>query len=124
MWRDYRVQLTRRSKTMDEQIRRLVAYAAAGRASGRFGSSVYSYDRAKHSNMSETYDYESAAHLGNVKSGQMFHYGLSAHVSLEVTGNSLKGYDYSSSSHFSGRIMGRTVEVYDYGESRYFSYSV
>jgi hypothetical protein len=109
---------------MKEEIRRFVAYAGAGRSTGQFGRSIYSYDRGQHSSMSKTYDYECGAHLSGADNGRMYHYGLSAHVSLDVDGDAFKGFDYSSGSHFSGRVNGRSVQLYDYGEGRYYNYTV
>ena len=36
---------------MDETVRRVVAYVAAGRIRGRFGSSIYSRDEGRHNAM-------------------------------------------------------------------------
>ncbi|CAN7614274.1 hypothetical protein [Mesorhizobium sp. LjNodule214] len=109
---------------MKEEIRRAVAYAAAARALKKATSSIYSYEKARHSHMSSNYDYDSGSHLSGVNSGNMYHYGLGAHVSLRVTGANFSGYDYESGGHFSGRILGRSVQLYDYGEGRHFNYSV
>lgn len=109
---------------MDEQIRRAVAYAAAGRINGKFSSSIYSHDRGCHSSMAEGYDYESGSHLGGAKSGNMYHYGLSAHVSLNINGQNFSGYDYESGSHFSGHVSGSSIQLYDYNEGQYFQYSI
>lgn len=109
---------------MNEDIRRAIAYAASGRANGKFASSIYSYDSSGYTNMSENYDYGAGAHLGGMKDGDIYHYGQGAHIQLTMNGSQFKGYDYSSGSHFSGRVSGRSVELYDYGSGDYHNYQV
>lgn len=109
---------------MNEQIRRAIAFAAAGRINGKFSNSVYSYDRGRHSSMSEGYDHESGAHISGARNGNMYHYGLGAHISLDTNGQDFSGYDYSSGSHYTGRVSGSSVQLYDYGESQHFQYSI
>lgn len=100
---------------MKEEIRRVVAYAAASRANSKLSSSIYSYATGRYTNMSESYDYDAGAHLGGVRKGNIYHYGEGAHI---------KGFDYSSGSHFSGRVSGRSVRLFDYGSSDYFHYTL
>ena len=109
---------------MREDIRRTVAYAAAGHANGRYANSIYSYHRHRYSNMSKNYDYEASCSLSGMDSGRIYHYGVCAHITLKMNGNSFSGYDYESGSNFSGTVSGRTVQLYDYSEGRYFNYSV
>lgn len=109
---------------MNEEIRRVVAYAAMGRVNLKFSSSVYSYATGHHTYMSENYDYRAKAHLSGIRTNNIYHYGVSAYINLRVTGNNFTGYDYSSRSHFSGHVSGHSVEVYDYGNGRYFFYSL
>ena len=109
---------------MKEEIRRVVAYAAAGRANSKFASSIYSYATGRYTNMSESYDYDAVAHLGGVRKGNIYHYGEGAHISLEMGGNDFKGFDYSSGPYFSGRVSGRSVRLFDYGSSEYFHYTL
>ena len=110
--------------SMNEAIRRAIAYAAAGRANGNFARSIYSFDRSKYTSMSENYDYEAGSHISGVRSGNMYHYGIGTHISLSVSGNRFKGYDYSSGTHFQGTISGNRISLYDYGDSSYFNYQV
>ena len=107
---------------MEEVIRRAVAYAAAGRSEGQFGSSIYSYEDGNYTHMTPSYDFGAQAHIGGAKSGTMYHYGLSAHISLRVDGDRFSGYDYASGSHFSGNISGSTIRLYDYGSGSYYNY--
>ena len=109
---------------MNEDIRRAVAYAASGRANGKFASSIYSYGAGGHTSMSETYDYGAGAHLGGMKDGNIFHYGQGVHIQLTMQGSQFKGYDYNSGSHFSGRVSDRSVQLYDYGSGGYHNYQV
>ena len=96
---------------MDEKIRRVVAYAAAGRASGRFSSSVFCCASGQHCSMSESYDYAAGSVFSVAKQGNMHHYGTGSHVSLVVRGHRFSGYDYGSGSHFTGTIRGLSVQV-------------
>ncbi|MCY4583591.1 MAG: hypothetical protein OXE50_12485 [Chloroflexi bacterium] len=109
---------------MREDVRRAVAFAAAGRANGQFSTSVYSYERRKYSSMSQTYDYEARCHLSGMRSGSIFHYGVRAHIAIKLNGRKFSGFDYHSRSHFSGKVSGNSVQLYDYGERRYFNFSV
>lgn len=109
---------------MCEEIRRAVAYAAAARIGNRFPGSIYGFERGKHSHMSENFDYEARSHLSGVHSGNMYHYGLRAHIQLTVQDKTFSGYDYESRSHFSGTVSGNQIKLYDYGERRYFNFSV
>lgn len=109
---------------MDEAIRRMVAYVAAGRARGRFGSSVYSRDAGRHSAMTTGYDYEAGAHFSGAKSGNLYHYGRGCHVQLKARGDRFSGYDYGSGAHFTGSVRGGRVQIYDYGTGRYHDYQV
>ena len=107
---------------MDEEIRRFVAYAASGRIKGQFARTIYSYDQARHSHMTESYDYDTQAHLSGSRNGQLFHYGRSAHIQLKIDGERFSGFDYSSGSHFSGRVNARNVTLYDYQAAKHFQY--
>ena len=69
---------------MDENVRRVVAYVAAGRIRGKFSSSIYSYEHGSHTSMSKSYDYEAHAHFSGARSGNIYHYGLGVHISLKV----------------------------------------
>ena len=109
---------------MDENIRRVVAYVAAGRITGEFCNSIYSYEHGSRTSMSESYDYEAHAHFNGARSGNIYHYGLGVHISLKENGQKFSGYDYGSGSHFSGSISLKTVQLFDYGTNQYFTYSV
>lgn len=104
---------------MKEEIRRAIAVIAARKINGKTPSSIYSYERSKHSFMGASYDYEANAHFNDG-----YHYGTNSHMSLSVNGRNFSGYDYGSSHHFSGAVNGTSISLYDYGESRYFNYSV
>ena len=108
---------------MKEEIRRMIAYEAASRVNRQPPSSVYSYDRGRHTSMGAGYDYEAGAHFGGSGSS-LYHYGTSSHLNLNLNGQRFTGYDYGDGHHFSGSVNGRSVQIYDYGESRYFNYSV
>lgn len=109
---------------MNESIRRAVAYAAAGRVNAKFASSIYSYDAGHHTSMSESYDYDTSAHLSGTRSGSMYHCGAGAHISLDVSGQRFSGYDHSSGLHFTGEVSGRSVQLYDHGTSQHYNYTL
>jgi hypothetical protein len=104
---------------MKEEIRRAIAASAVAKATGTSPSSVYSYQRGKHTPMSSGYDYEAQAHFSD-----SYHYGTGSHISLQMNGTNFSGYDYGDSHHFAGSVNGRAVQIYDYGEGRYYNYSV
>lgn len=108
---------------MKEETRRAIAVNAAARINGKQPSSVYSYDRGQHTNITPTYDYETGAHISGSGSS-LYHYGLGSHINLTVKGNNFEGYDYNEGHHFTGSVNGNTVQLFDYGESRYFTYNV
>lgn len=109
---------------MDETVTRVVAYVAAGRIRGRFGSSIYSRDEGRHNAMSSSYDYGAGAHYGGAKSGSLYHYGKGCHVQLKERGDRFSGCDYGSGAHFTGTVRGSRVQIYDYGTGRYHDYTV
>ena len=108
---------------MKEEIRRAIAVNAAARINGKDPSSVYSYDRRRHTNISPTYDYEARAHTGGSGSS-LYHYGLGSHINLTVKGKNFEGFDYNEGHHFSGSVTGSTVQLYDYGAGQHFTYNV
>jgi hypothetical protein len=111
--------------------RACVAYTAAKLISGGGSSSVYDYSQSRYVNVGGSvskshvgvFDYERGCHFSG-SLPNLYDYGRSAHVSLQIDGNSFSGFDYGDSHHFSGTVNGNSVSLYDYGEGRYFSYSV
>jgi hypothetical protein len=55
---------------------------------------------------------------------EIFDGGDRAYVSLEIEGDSAKGYDRASSTFFSARVVDGLVQVYDYGDGHWYSYDV
>jgi hypothetical protein len=108
---------------MKEETRRAIAFDAAARIAGRKPSTIYSYDRARHTHMADGYDYDAQAHFSRSGSG-VYHYGTTSHINLSINGSNFSGYDYGAGHHFSGTVSGGTVQIYDYGEGRHFNYSV
>jgi hypothetical protein len=109
---------------MNDDVRRAVAFAAAARINRKSAHSVYDHALKRHVSMSENYDYGCNAHLSGVTTGNLYHYGSKAHVSLDVDGSAFRGFDYDSRSHFSGTVSESNVQIYDYDKSRYFNYQV
>ena len=110
---------------MIEEIRRAIAHAAVARTGGQTQASVHGDETHRHTPLSEAGsggdDHNARAQIGDTAGG-LYHYGLRAHISLQVNGDHFTGYDCQSRSHFSGRVSGSSVQLYDHGERRWFSY--
>jgi hypothetical protein len=113
---------------MTPEARRAVAFIAGQIVSRKKRRSIYDYDKSGYIHFSgnvgsdvRLYDHNSRAHIqGSNK--QFYHYGLRAHISLDVSGKNFSGYDYGSSSHFSGSVRHNNVTLYDYQASKHFQY--
>ena len=115
---------------MNTETRRAVALIAGALVTGRRPASIYDYSRGSYTNFSGTvgervavYDYDACCHVGGTLPS-IYHYGLGAHLSLNVSGDGFKGFDYGTSSHFTGTIRGRVVSLFDYSVGAYFNFSV
>lgn len=116
---------------MDKGTRACVAYVAGRLVSGVETGSIYDHSESKHVSISgevyskriAVYDYGRNCHFsGNPPN--LFDYGTSSHLTLNVEGARFDGYDFHGKSHFSGSVSGGNVDVYDFAESRHFSYSI
>ena len=94
---------------------------AGALVSGRRPASIYDYSCGSYTSFSGTvgktvsvYDYDARCHIGGALPS-LYHYGLRAHLSLNVAGEKFTGYDYGTSSHFTGTVRGRLISFYDYG---------
>lgn len=116
---------------MHPNSRACVAYVAAALISERQASSVYDYSRSRQISISGSvdelqvaiYDYDRGCHFSG-SLPNLYDYGRSSHISLNINGNQFTGYDYGDSHHFSGIVNANSVSIYDYRESSHFSYSV
>jgi hypothetical protein len=116
---------------MKSHTRRAVAYIAGRLAAQVASNSVFDYSESSHFPFSgqidnetvSVYDHSESCHVGGTLPG-LYHYGNSAHITLQLASNQFTGFDYDTSGHFSGTINSRVVSLFDYEESQYFTYSV
>ena len=105
---------------MPPELRRVVAYIAAGLAGMAETRWVYSFSEARHTSLSGTlsaatislYDHDKAAHITGTPAG-LYHHKLGAHFTVLMTGQTFRGYDFASDSHYEGVVKGDAVELYD-----------
>jgi len=115
---------------MNQNTRACVAYIAAS-LNGASGSAVYDYSQSKHISISGSadtnnvniYDYDRGCHVSGEPSN-LYDYGNSAHIQLNMNGTQFDGYDYHTSSHFSGDVNGNSVSIYDHETSSHYNYSI
>jgi hypothetical protein len=116
---------------MNPATRACVAYVAGRAISASGGSHIYDYSQSRRISIGgsvngpivNVYDYDRGCHFSGTLP-QLYDYGMSAHVSIEINGTQFKGYDYGAGHHFSGTVNGSSISIYDYGESRHFKYSL
>ena len=115
---------------MKPNTRACIAYITAS-LHGANGSSVYDYSQSKHINISgdvgdqnvNVYDHDRGCHVSG-SPDNLYDYGNSAHIQLNVDGSQFSGYDYHTSSHYSGDVNGSSVSIYDHETSTHYNYSV
>jgi hypothetical protein len=107
--------------------RRAVAFVAGQLVTGK-RRAIYDYEKGAYAHFSGTvgpqiriYDHQASAHITG-SSKQLYHHGLSAHISLDISGKNFKGYDYGSSSHFSGKVRYNNITLYDFAAAKYFQF--
>jgi hypothetical protein len=84
---------------MTPEARRAVAFIAGQLINGK-RRAIYDYDKGGYVHFSGSadsnvrlYNHQAGAHIiGPTK--QFYHHGLTAHISLDVSGKNFKGYDY------------------------------
>jgi len=114
---------------VNSNSRACIAYIAA-RLCEATGSSVYDYSQSKHINISgnvdsknvNVYNYDRSCHVSGAPSN-LYDYGNSAHIQLNMNGSQFSGYDYHTRSHFSGNVNNTSVSIYDHGTSSHYNYS-
>ncbi len=114
---------------MTPGTRACVAYIAAG-LNGSNSSSVFDYTESKYINISgavnssnvNIYDHDRGCHVTGSPSN-LFDYGVSSHIQLNMNGTQFSGYDYHSGNHFSGNVNNKAVSIFDYETSSYYNYN-
>lgn len=98
-------------------------------------NSIYSYELSTYISISGTinenninvFDYSRSCHVSGRGSGQgkynLFDYGFSKHITLNINNEKFDGFDYMSNKHFSGTVRGNSVSMYDYETGKYYDYS-
>lgn len=115
---------------MQSNSRACIAYIAANICGAR-SSSVYDYLQSKHINISgnvdtnniNIYDHDRGCHISGSPSN-LYDYGNSAHIQLNMNGSQFSGYDYHTSNHFSGNVNGTSISIYDHETSTHYNYNV
>ncbi|WP_152048894.1 hypothetical protein [Aureimonas psammosilenae] len=107
---------------MEEPTRRAIAYAAALQIAGVIPNSIYSHETGEHTHMTESYDFETASHLSNMRTAQIFLHGSDAHVVFKRNGGRFSGFDHGSNDHYIGWVKGRLVTIFDHGTNEHHQY--
>src|SRR5690554_213362 len=111
---------------MNPNTKACVAYIAGCAVSGGSSSSVYDYSQGKHISISGTvsadnaqiYDHDRGCHVqGSL--GNLYDYGVDAHIKLSISGNQFTSYDYASGTHFSGTVNGSNISMHAGGHGNY-----
>ena len=105
---------------MTPELRRIVAYIAAGLANGTTPGSIYSFTEERHTAITGTlgvtqialYDHDRGAHVTGSPAG-LYHHKLGSHFTVLMNGAAYKGYDFESDSHYLGEVNGQAVTLYD-----------
>jgi len=115
------------------KVRAVVAYVASRLISGAESSFVFDFSGPGHRSMGGTvnetcvnvYDYSENCQLtGSASAGrfQLFHHGERVHISLEILGESFRGYDLGAGRQFSGAVNGPKTWIQDDADHRRYSY--
>jgi hypothetical protein len=115
------------------KVRAVVAYVASRLISGAESSFVFDFAGPGHRSMGGTvnetcvnvYDYSENCQLtGSASAGrfQLFHHGERVHISLEILGESFRGYDLGAGRQFSGAVNGPKTWIQDDADHRRYSY--
>ena len=111
---------------MNEQIRRVIAFAALSSESERAERTIYSYaldHRTKFSgSRHDFFDHDASVRIAGSGS-KLYHYGLWSYIELNIGAEKFSGFDYGSKTHFEGVIKDNLVRLYDHAEQRYFEYA-
>jgi hypothetical protein len=111
----------------------VVAYVASRLITKAESSFIFDFSAGGHRSMGGTvseacinvYDFSENCQLtGHMTGGafQLFHHGDRVHVSLEIFGQSFRGYDQNAGRHFSGVVSEPRVSLKDDADLRRYAY--
>jgi hypothetical protein len=114
---------------MEDGIRARIAYVACCLITSKQPGSIYDHHNGQHVNMSGTvsskkvkaYDSTNGVHFTSTLNG-LYDHEKGSHITMEVKGNDVKGYEYVSGSHFSGTFKDSTLTLYDQGAANHYDY--
>ncbi len=129
--RDLILHAAEKEKIVDPNTRACIAVVAISRVSGVSPSSVYDHSQSRHITISGSvhennvslYDHGRGCHFSG-SMPNLYDYGRSTHVLLEINGHQLSGYDYGDGHHYSGTVSGSAASTYDHGLGQHFHYSM
>ena len=118
---------------MSPGLRAVVAYVASRLITKAESSFIFDFSAGGHRSMGGTvseacinvYDFSENCQLtGHMTGGafQLFHHGDRVHVSLEIIGETFRGYDQIAGRHFSGAVNGARVSLKDDADLRGYTY--
>lgn len=118
---------------MTPGVRAVIAYVASRLISRAESSFIFDFSARGHRSMGGTvnemcvnvYDFSENCQLtGQMSNGcfQLFHHRERVHVSVEILGESFRGYDHGTGRQFSGVVNGPKVSIKDEGDLRHYAY--
>ena len=118
---------------MTPRVRAVVAYVASRLISGAESSFIFDFSGPGHRSMGGTvnekcinvYDYSENCQLtGNSSASvfQLFHHGERLRISLEIIGESFRGYDLGAGRQFGGIVIGPKTSFFDQADHRHYAY--
>ncbi len=116
---------------MQAHTRALVAAAAFAFVTGKKVAGLYDHaakaDRRiaaeARGNALQGFDGERGAKFGG-NLPEILDAGDASHISFEIDGTSVKGYDRLSATFYEARVGEGLVQVFDYGEAAWFAYDI
>jgi hypothetical protein len=120
---------------MTQHTRSIVAYLAGALITQTHPRSLFVHSEGEHLNFEGDIDHYNVnlydplfncKIIGQGINGKfnLFHYGDSHHIQLNIEKNHFEGFDYGSQQHFNGEVIGRNIKLFDYGDGNYSDYSI
>ncbi len=116
---------------MTPDIRAMVAASAFALITAKKVAGLYDHAAARHRRIAaeargihlQGYDGDRSAKFGGTLP-ELVDTGERASISLEIDGQTARGYDRSSSSAYTANVTERGVQLYDHGQAAWFSFDV